>query len=576
MNTFLHQLRLAIRFAFRVTALVSSVAALVFAFAAVIYASAKFSMAPTPRLGLAETIVAIVVVVLGALAFAFFSLLRCIDRQRAATTHVVDQFSALLSEHYRSARAISCAAPSAPAGTPDAAPGAADTVRAQAPAPADAPDTTDTTDTTGAPAVPRVTIARAVLGTVHDYVSNFLREHGSELEAGGIFVGEFTNDAEQGCTEILVNGFIDGGPNVKATVGSIDFDLPYINRQLRALRMQHPRLEHVGAIHRHPGRLDVCSGGDAVTDRAAVMESPSGSLIFGIVTLRNSEPTHEAIRYADFTINFYFMGKSTEYRYVPVRPEFSDAPLVKLTRGLSLLHQYRGASLPLDLAALRSLAGFKAATLNVARMAVGETAACFVEFNNMAGRLGLFCCRDGAMHAQWEAADGSKRRLHGPWDSPEVGAHIWLTEIALSALGLQHDAATICYASHNAPWFEQNPGRLVVEVNAMRQKYGDRAKLVRNGDELSWRYTVHESGREFPVRIVYPASYPATHPEIFSELPMPSSPHQFPGRRFCWTNGEQWSPARSTAAICIVAAHRWIGAILVCLSKGHWPQGANH
>jgi hypothetical protein len=306
------------------------------------------------------------------------------------------------------------------------------------------------------------------------------------------------------------------------------------------------------------------------------MESQCRCLVFGIITLRNPAPKPDAIRYQDFTINFYLMSESTGYRYVAVRPEISDAPLVQLTPGLALLQQFRGHSLALDLAALRSLAGFKAATLNVARIAAGEVAACFVEFNDVAGRLGLFCRRDGAMHAQWEAADGSKRRLRGPWDLPEAGSQIWLAQIALNALGAQRGSGTVSYAGHHAPWFEQNPGRLVVEVNAMRQKYGDRAKLVRNGDELSWRYIVRESGREFPIRIVFPASYPATHPEIFSELPMPSSPHQFSGRRFCWTNGEQWSPARSTAAICIAAAHRWIASILVHVSKGHWPQGADH
>jgi len=266
MNTLLHHLRLAIRFAFRLAALIVSAAALAFALAAIVYASAKFSTAP--RLGLAETVFAIVVVVLGALAFAYVGLLRCIDRQCAVTTHVVDQFSALLREHYRWVHA----ATSAPLPAPSTAP-------STAPVPISTPQAADTASSAAAnaanaPVIPRVKIARAVLGTVHDYVSNFLREHGGELEAGGVFVGEFTNDAERRCTEILVKGFIDGGPNVKATAGSIDFDLPYVNRQLRALRMQYPELEHVGAIHRHPHRLDVCSGGDAITDRAAVMESP--------------------------------------------------------------------------------------------------------------------------------------------------------------------------------------------------------------------------------------------------------------------------------------------------------------
>jgi hypothetical protein len=118
----------------------------------------------------------------------------------------------------------------------------------------------------------------------------------------------------------------------------------------------------------------------------------------------------------------------------------------------------------------------------------------------------------------------------------------------------------------------------VAEVRAMEEKFGDRAALRYERSILFWEYTVHESGRRFPVEVRYPRRYPLDPPRIISRLPLPPSPHQLVGHELCWIDRSaqsDWNPARDTAAICITAAHRWFACLLVYLTLGDWPEEAN-
>jgi hypothetical protein len=120
--------------------------------------------------------------------------------------------------------------------------------------------------------------------------------------------------------------------------------------------------------------------------------------------------------------------------------------------------------------------------------------------------------------------------------------------------------------------------RLVAEVRAMAERYGDRAVLHYRKNLLYWEYTVVESGRRFPVEVRYPRRYPLEPPQLFSRLALPPSPHQLLGNEICWTNRSvqgDWNPARDTAATCLHAAHRWFACLLVYLTLGTWPEEAN-
>jgi hypothetical protein len=134
--------------------------------------------------------------------------------------------------------------------------------------------------------------------------------------------------------------------------------------------------------------------------------------------------------------------------------------------------------------------------------------------------------------------------------------------------------------AHFSAWWPKlltDKRRLVAEVRAMEERYGQRATLRLEGNRLFWEYTVAESGRRFPIQVRYPRRYPFEPPRIFSMLPLPSSPHQMPGNEICWTDrlGEcDWNPARDTAVTCINAAHRWFACLLVYLTLGKWPSEA--
>jgi hypothetical protein len=121
--------------------------------------------------------------------------------------------------------------------------------------------------------------------------------------------------------------------------------------------------------------------------------------------------------------------------------------------------------------------------------------------------------------------------------------------------------------------------RLVAEVRAMEEKFGERAVLRCDRGQLCWEYTVNESGRQFPIEVRYPRHYPAQPPRVYSVLPLPHSPHQLINNELCWIDQYSfrgdWNPARDTAAVCIHAAHRWFACLLVYLTLGKWPDGAD-
>jgi hypothetical protein len=126
--------------------------------------------------------------------------------------------------------------------------------------------------------------------------------------------------------------------------------------------------------------------------------------------------------------------------------------------------------------------------------------------------------------------------------------------------------------------------RLVLEHAAMLERWPAlHPKLCRNatGTQLWWELEVGaEGGNRLPIKIEYPADYPASPPEIIVRTAVPSNTPHFwhSSQRICWRypdetkrNRNIWCPSKDTAALCVGVAQRWFYAFLVWLTTGKWP-----
>ncbi len=125
--------------------------------------------------------------------------------------------------------------------------------------------------------------------------------------------------------------------------------------------------------------------------------------------------------------------------------------------------------------------------------------------------------------------------------------------------------------------------RLVIEHQAMLERWSDlqpRLRANADGTQVSWELELRAEGNRLPIRIEYPADYPASPPSIVICREMPANtPHYYPkSKRMCWLYPDEkkrhrniWSPSRDTAAMCVGVGQRWFYAFLVWLSTGRWP-----
>ena len=426
----------------------------------------------------------------------------------------------------------------------------------------------------------QVVIAKELLSVIHHYVTKFLRVHGQDQEAGGMLVGEYLWDEAAGIATFKIQGFIDAGPAAEFSAGSILFDVHHQSRALRELQLDHPQAGNLGCIHRHPGSLDVCSGGDAVTDREAVRQSDTKALVFAIITLNNSRQGPSSLFHEDFKIDFYLMAEETGFNYVPIKPVLADLPVLETSPALNALLKLHGSDAAYDLAVLRQLPDMGKSMLHLVKEAIGSSVWMHIGFKNAPETLHVRIQPNGSTQLMVKDEHGGKSVLSGPWEQPETGRHMWLSHLVLVARErLAESRHTTGYGSHFSGLL-QDKQRLVAEVRAMQERYGDRAILRRRGDDLYWEYTVRESGRSFPIEIHYPDTYPNNPPEIISVVSLPPTHHSLPGNKLCWIDvysGQcQWNPSRDTAVICVNAAQRWFACLLVYLTTGCWPKGAEY
>lgn len=128
--------------------------------------------------------------------------------------------------------------------------------------------------------------------------------------------------------------------------------------------------------------------------------------------------------------------------------------------------------------------------------------------------------------------------------------------------------------------------RFVTEAKAMRQHFGDRAKLVvpQNGATPSWMVTVDinlkeldKNQREHTIQITYSSDYPNQAPIAKVVNPrISSSRHQYHDDRLCLFNPHEgrnhgWNPSKGTVLTIALWSVQWIYSYYTWTYSGLWP-----
>jgi len=253
------------------------------------------------------------------------------------------------------------------------------------------------------------------------------------LESGFALVGRIDHD-ESGRV-MVINAVIDAGEAAEYSAGHVKFDRDHQQRELDLLRWVEPAASHLGDIHRHPGDMDHCSGGDYETDSQNVRASRTREMVFGIVTLGRYGRwmrIAESLYSLGAKIDFYYLGFASDYQYRKVQIEVSDEPMVRVPDEVRRIAE-SGLIDPLDWRCLRSLEG---CAVGLSHVDLGEVSGTCVRVRGEdetqvlafpgqgeGGRPVVFVDREGDL-CQFEPA----------WLVEHWTPQVWLTPLVLEAL----------------------------------------------------------------------------------------------------------------------------------------------
>lgn len=131
--------------------------------------------------------------------------------------------------------------------------------------------------------------------------------------------------------------------------------------------------------------------------------------------------------------------------------------------------------------------------------------------------------------------------------------------------------------------------RLIQEFAIVRERFGGSFRLLgglgqtTTCPDLRLEGECPIEGQKVLVRICYPDLYPLAPPELWLQLDVdPGCPHLLAREgkwiKICWIAGNygnsirrRWDPNRHTAATAILAAQRWMAAMLVWQQCANWP-----
>jgi hypothetical protein len=136
---------------------------------------------------------------------------------------------------------------------------------------------------------------------------------------------------------------------------------------------------------------------------------------------------------------------------------------------------------------------------------------------------------------------------------------------------------------NSQPWYEANSGRLVLERQAMTERFPF-FQLVRDGNQLVWVGTIQSNrGNRYEIALYYPDNFPTDAPKVYPINPAltvwkdPQAgylKHQYADGHLClYYPGDRTFAQGTTAATVIAVAAAWFFAYESWLESGkqHWP-----
>ena len=124
-------------------------------------------------------------------------------------------------------------------------------------------------------------------------------------------------------------------------------------------------------------------------------------------------------------------------------------------------------------------------------------------------------------------------------------------------------------------WYRVRPPLLRQEKQVMRRLYPKFQVDTTSEGDCFWQGVVTTwGGKEYEVRLVYPAAFPYRPPKVFVVNPkIKRSRHIYPDGHLCLFHKEDntWEP-NTTAATAMSWASLWLHCYEAWLETGHWPR----
>jgi hypothetical protein len=133
-----------------------------------------------------------------------------------------------------------------------------------------------------------------------------------------------------------------------------------------------------------------------------------------------------------------------------------------------------------------------------------------------------------------------------------------------------------------APWYEKDTGRLIIEKEAMGDRFPGFTMVNMDDKSLAWRGTVKPIDTLYEILVIYPDNFPDSAPLVYPINPVVEVVdkgghrlrHQYLDGHLClYYPGDRSFHRNTTAAVVVAVASAWFFAYECWLASGKedWP-----